>query len=256
MDFIHHPQLLMGQQRRGGKLPRLCLPARTRHAKQRESAPPPAYQPIDGTDPETTTDKLRRLSHDFSTMTMRKRGKLKDKILKPQPREEPPPPGSDVTYLILMDIAPREAAPEYYRGEWLACLEFTTRDLPRLMVEGFFWDAGNVVPEGGGGSVVAGELRQYEQQFGFRHARVYRCRSGGDGGPEWTGTIRVSARELRVLTEFEIGMLSVDLVFRMEASCGSGESRQKVYQYSVQEEEKSFNAWYDEAVLKGWWPWP
>ncbi|KAK7214845.1 hypothetical protein V2G26_002848 [Clonostachys chloroleuca] len=238
-----------------GKMPGLCLPARTRHAKRRESAPPPAYQPIEGTEPPTTTtDKLRRLSHDFSTLTMRRRrGKPKeDEIPKPPPRreEQPPPPGSDVTSLILMDIAPREAAPEYYRGEWLACLEFTTRDLPRLMAEGFFWDEGSVVPEGGGQ-----ELRQYEQQFGFRHARVFRCKSGGDG-PEWTGTIRVSARELRVLTEFEIGMLSVDLVFRMEATCGTGERRQKVYQYSAQEGEKNFNAWYDEAVLKGWWPWP
>ncbi|VUC32856.1 unnamed protein product [Clonostachys rosea] len=229
-------------------MPSLCIPSGSRRAKRRHSTPPPAYQSIDGTEPETTTKKLRRLSHDFSTLTLRRREKLKDKKFKS--REEPPPPGLDIPYLILMDIAPREAAPEYYRGEWLACLEFTTRDLPRLMAEGFFWDEGNVVP----GNVV-GDLRQYEQQFGFRHARVYKCQSRGKG-PEWTGTMRVSARDLKVLTEFEIGMLSVDLVFRMEANCGSGNTRQKVYQYSVLEEEKNFNAWSEEVVLEGWWPWP
>lgn len=56
--------------------------------------------------------------------------------------------------ILQLRMVPNPGARDYRKAPWLAILNVKSEDVPRLMRDGFFWSAENVLPEEGSMSRV------------------------------------------------------------------------------------------------------
>jgi hypothetical protein len=85
--------------------------------------------------------------------------------------------------------------------QWVAFLEVECEDVHRLMREGFFWSAENVLPVGG----CMSKPRPNFTALGFRHQRTWAiAEKPDDGTPQWRGKVNVASPLLETLVNFRI----------------------------------------------------
>ncbi|KAK3291120.1 uncharacterized protein B0H64DRAFT_42743 [Chaetomium fimeti] len=153
--------------------------------------------------------------------------------------------------VLSMRMVPDPGAPCYGKAPWAALLEVKTADMPRLMREGFFWSAENIIPEEG---YFSRETKPGWVQFGFHHKRTWiLADKSNDKTLRWVGFLEVFAHSLEILPSFRVQNLTRENVYTASALNGLG---QLIYHYTYQCPQKSFNCIYDDKPLQGWWPWP
>ncbi|SPQ20816.1 1ec8cfd3-4f7b-49aa-a85e-3e79e75486b8 [Thermothielavioides terrestris] len=134
---------------------------------------------------------------------------------------------------------------------WMVDLLVGCADIARLMREGFFWSAADVLPEQGR---IAKRLPAEWADSGFRHCRVWILmdRSHGDA-PQWVASLELFARSFELLPRFRLQDLSPQNICEAVAWVPSGDV---VYNYDCRSPGRNCNCIYDGMPLQGWWPWP
>ena len=209
---------------------------------------PPAYEALDGEDsttaqtPQTSTSNRERSDS------------------APTQQQEPiytwnncesGGPWAQLRMVMVNDPAAAHWDPTGAR--WAAGLAVKCRDLPRLMREGFFWSAENILPEEG--HMTNAEYREWARGLG-RHAygRVWHLADKSNGeAPLWVARLEVCSRSVELLGRFEVRNLSRNMVY--EAFAWNAEYR-AVYAFRHYQPDGCFNCIYDEMPMEGWWPWP
>jgi hypothetical protein len=152
-------------------------------------------------------------------------------------------------HLFMM---PKLGTLECPTAPWLAVLAVKCRDVPRLMREGFFWSAENVLPEQG---YMSSETRPRWRALGCRHKRTWILadRADDDSAVRWVGQLDVVTPDLSLLANFQVKTLSRDNVYAADAT---NAHQRHIYYYDYRSPRYSYNCIYDNKPLKGWWPWP
>jgi hypothetical protein len=138
---------------------------------------------------------------------------------------------------------------------WFALLTVKCRDIPRLMREGFFWSADNIIPEQG--RMAEPSCPQWARHFGLVHARVWgladkpKGSEGGDAVPLWVAQLEVCSGSVELLGRFAVRNLSREMV---SEGFAWNADRQLVYACYHTHPDYSFNCIYDDMPLRGWWP--
>ncbi len=134
---------------------------------------------------------------------------------------------------------------------WAAVFRVKCDDVARLMREGFYWSAENILPEEG---YLSDKTDPQWSALGFRHARIWTLadKSRGDD-PRWVAQIDVLVRDPRLLPKFEIQGLSRRNVWAARAW---NPRDQRVYQYQYLVPSYNCNCICGDQPLHGWWPWP
>ncbi|KAI0910867.1 hypothetical protein F4823DRAFT_623961 [Ustulina deusta] len=141
--------------------------------------------------------------------------------------------------------------------DWLAGLEVKCPDVPRLMREGFHWDADNVVREEGYLEINEEEPTEAggPRQAGVRRIEGTRWYFLKDlhQPPRWIASLAVRAVDVRILYNFDLCQLSRELIRSVWAS---NQFQQAIYGYESYRPTVRFNMIYDKMPMEGWWPWP
>ena len=129
-------------------------------------------------------------------------------------------------------------------------LRLTSRDLPTLMRDGFFWDSTNV---------TSSQLRwEYLEANGWYWTRCITLRDLDHlDVPLWTADLFIFGRQGivdRRVNDFNIGHLSLNDVDSVIA--GLKASDDTMYRYDRREPQNNSNHIYPDRKLEGWWPWP
>ncbi|KAI5457707.1 hypothetical protein BGZ63DRAFT_427741 [Mariannaea sp. PMI_226] len=138
--------------------------------------------------------------------------------------------------------------------DWLATLEVVTKDIIRLMEEGFYWSKDNILRRKG--YFEFGEkVSHLAKEQGWNCTRIYFLADikKENGQPLWTAKLTIFARDLRTLSQFDLACLTVE---RIVLAAAVDQSRLPIYGYYALQPEFSFNALLDGMPLRGWWPWP
>ncbi|KAH6650437.1 hypothetical protein F5144DRAFT_45020 [Chaetomium tenue] len=134
---------------------------------------------------------------------------------------------------------------------WAACIKIKCKDVPRLMREGFFWSADNVLPERGH---ISPDTGRAWVNLGCRHQRTWIIADDPDDEvSQWRGSIKVVSPVLEALAKFRTHHLSKATVYCASAWNEMGRS---IYKYDYRRPDDNYNCIYDDKPLKGWWPWP
>ncbi|KAK4154564.1 hypothetical protein C8A00DRAFT_14332 [Chaetomidium leptoderma] len=152
---------------------------------------------------------------------------------------------------MTLEIVPDPRTPEYERTSWAGAIRVRTQDVARLMREGFFWSAENILPEEGCMfHATGGEWRD----MGFHYARTWTLadKSNGDN-PRWVAQIDIITPFFELLPRFQVENLSRENVWTASAWNGL---QQFVYQYDYHWPAYNYNCIYGDMPLQGWWPWP
>lgn len=151
---------------------------------------------------------------------------------------------------------------EHSPPTWVAFIWLRTEDLARLMRDGFYWDASNVIKEAG---FLTREKRNKLPWWGPTidfpgnpaefHCRHFSLRSSGDG-PNWTASLTVwtaGATGIKVIRRFRLSDLCPENIMYGRANDNNGRA---VYGFDRCRDDCFFNCIYDDMPLRGWWPWP
>ncbi|KAF9880431.1 hypothetical protein CkaCkLH20_02385 [Colletotrichum karsti] len=137
--------------------------------------------------------------------------------------------------------------------QWEVRLRVKVRDLPRLMVEGFHWDASNF-------NFNATYYKTHVRDEQYSIIRVgWSCSSHfflsdlGDN-PYWAATLIVFAHNTDVLSNFRVTDVTPDNLRWAAAWTNGGEG--VVYDWESDNPLTGINSIYPNLPLKGWWPWP
>ncbi|KAK3304192.1 uncharacterized protein B0T15DRAFT_535761 [Chaetomium strumarium] len=136
---------------------------------------------------------------------------------------------------------------------WVATLNAKCEDLPRLMREGFFCSADNVVPERG---YMSSSIEPEWTAKGYHHARkliLVDKTCSPDETPRWAASLEVVATSVELLSKFRVENLSPENVLSAYAWNTRG---QDCYSHHRQFPDFNYNCIYDDKPLAGWWPWP
>ena len=134
---------------------------------------------------------------------------------------------------------------------WAAGLTVKCRDVPRLMREGLFWAAENVLPEEGH---MSSSTPLEWSDLGFRHARMWSLADKSNGAtPLWVARLEVFSRSVPTLSGFQLQNLSRENVHRAHAR---NAEKQLVYGFEFNRPGYCYNCIYNDMPLQGWWPWP
>lgn len=152
--------------------------------------------------------------------------------------------------ILALKMVPDPTARLYKKAPWTAVLEVKTTDIPRLMREGFFWSAENVVPEAG---FMSSETRPAWIEFGFVHKRTWVLVDKSNPSPTWVGRLDVSTPSYEILPSFQVQSLTSTNVYEAIACNAVGDI---IYDYNYRLPKRNFNCIYDNKPLQGWWPWP
>ncbi|PNY25074.1 Uncharacterized protein TCAP_04999 [Tolypocladium capitatum] len=137
---------------------------------------------------------------------------------------------------------------------WEARLEVHTKDIFRLMKQGFYFTEANVRKRKGYFVLDENSIAAHASNCGWSRARVYHLTDRPeDGNRQWIAVLRVYARELSVLSDFRVRYLSAD---KLHITRAYNQKGQVIYDYDVKHPRESFNAVYNNRPLGGWWPWP
>lgn len=149
-------------------------------------------------------------------------------------------------------MVPDPGAPSYKTAPWVAILEITTTDMPRLMREGFFWSVENIVPEEG--FMSSGTEPGWTPFESSNHQRTWvLADKSNDEAPRWVGVLEVVTPSSEILPSFRAQNLTRENVCAAVACNGLGFP---IYEYNYWTPRKNFNCIYDDKPLQGWWPWP
>lgn len=155
-----------------------------------------------------------------------------------------------VTFLLVPTPLYNE---NYYRSgiEWEVRLRVKTRDLARLMREGFQWTTENVCPDM---TYIEPDLQEEAlTRVGWSCSRNYYLSDLGNN-PYWAAKLIVCARNLDVLSRFKVSDLRQHMI--SQAFARNGEDGPFSYRYRPYNPHLNFNAIYGDFPLEGWWPWP
>lgn len=135
-------------------------------------------------------------------------------------------------------------------SDWIAVMNTTTTNLSKLMQGGFSWSDNNV--DGNDGYFEQHEegIDQSYRAAGFRCSRHYTLKDNAED-PIWSAKLCIIARELSILTKFDLSKLTLDHLAKVEATDCQGRA---VYFYSTDEELMHFNAVCNDRLLTGLWP--
>ncbi|KAK4152177.1 hypothetical protein C8A00DRAFT_35146 [Chaetomidium leptoderma] len=134
---------------------------------------------------------------------------------------------------------------------WAAGLVVKCRDVPRLMREGFFWSAENILPEEG---YMSHSTIPAWSNIGFDHERVWSLADKSNGEtPLWVAQLEVLSHSVTILSGFQVHNLSRKNVHRAHAW---NAEKQLVYRFEYHSPRDCYNCIYDDMPLQGWWPWP
>ncbi len=137
------------------------------------------------------------------------------------------------------------------RPLWAAELSVLCRDVPRLMREGFFWSAENLVPEGCHMSDSVGEDWLED---GYKHGRLWSLVDTANGDtPLWMAQLDAFAPSLEVLVGLRVRDLAAENVCLAEAW---NPYHRRVYEFDYDRPDLCYNCIYEDTPLQGWWPWP
>lgn len=136
--------------------------------------------------------------------------------------------------------------------QWVAVLEVKSRDVPRLMREGFFWSSENVLREEG---YISRETRREWTDLGFHYTRMWiLADKSNDETPQWVGHLGVFSESGEILPGFRVQSLSRENV---HAAWAWNRLQQATYAYDCRQPRRyNYNCIYDDKPLQGWWPWP
>ncbi|KAI3316955.1 hypothetical protein HD806DRAFT_551239 [Xylariaceae sp. AK1471] len=139
--------------------------------------------------------------------------------------------------------------------DWSAELFVKCRDVPRLMREGFYWDAANVIREEG--YLVLdqlGSIRKDGKKYaGTRHYFLKDLQRP----PRWIATIELHAVHFHTLTRFDLGQQLTQERIRLANATSQASSQHYIWRYHHQlPPEECFNVIYGDMPMEGWWPWP
>ncbi|KAK4232910.1 hypothetical protein C8A03DRAFT_19908 [Achaetomium macrosporum] len=157
---------------------------------------------------------------------------------------------------LMLSMVPEPSVPvqrtEARTTPWVATLIVKCEDMPRLMREGFFWLAENVVPEHG---FLSDSLTRAWTAGGYRHFRVWILAKtcSPDETPRWVARLEVVAASIEPLSKFRVQDLSRENVLRANAW---DTKKRCVYNYHCCDPDLNYNCIYDDKPLDGWWPWP
>lgn len=177
----------------------------------------------------------------------------------------------DIEFLFM----PTESDEVIPRCDWEAALQVCTNDLPGLMKDGFCWDSKNVCMNKNKMVYIDYKPPEWRSSYysfvsgcqyytnGWPVARRYeledRSWEGFCGRKKWTATLWVRAQDVSILSKFRIDKLTVDNCCNATAwstRTAWGDERSVDYYYNSEHPEYSYNVFYDDAPVKGWWPWP
>ncbi|KFA68060.1 hypothetical protein S40285_10016 [Stachybotrys chlorohalonatus IBT 40285] len=159
--------------------------------------------------------------------------------------------GETPAWTLVQVMFPGRREAHLLRPRWIAVLTVRVKDLPTLMLEGFWWDTTNIKLEKSCVYRGCAEDKQscYEKQ-GFQLTRHYAIHDTAED-MQWIGKLEVLARELNPLSKFRVTDLTPDNIMTAEATNGND---LQVYYYRHWEPQNYINAIYDDVILKGWWP--
>ncbi|KAF5512264.1 hypothetical protein CGCA056_v012644 [Colletotrichum aenigma] len=152
------------------------------------------------------------------------------------------------------------------KPHWEVRLRVKSRDLRRLMREGFHWDMSNFDFEATYTQTHLGGEKPSLFKRGWTCRRNFFLSDLRDK-PYWTAKLTVFAREISVLKDFDVTDITPHnmswacaFVDATQASaCGIprtiGENQQ-VYSWVLDSPSDTWNNIYGDLVLDGWWPWP
>lgn len=140
------------------------------------------------------------------------------------------------------------------KGSWRGGLYVDTKDVLRLMRQGFYWTMSNVVLEEG--FVGPNEIDPFLGKDEGTFCRHYFLTDLSEE-PQWTAWLILSPREseadLFALLKVKLESLSPDLITEVFANNPHGGL---IYYYAFNEPEANFNCVYGNMPMDGWWPWP
>ncbi len=227
-----------------------------------DGQPPPTYESIlslSSHQPSTTKDTTDNNKENSNTAP------VPQPVLKPVPSLAGLPDSSafNTVYSLLgrehgivsigFVIDPR--VPRAWKAApWEATLTVKCPDVPRLMREGFFWSADNIVPEEGFMKAVGPRSRAY----GYSHVRTWILTDkpesrGRHGNSQWVACLEVSATAIETLTGFMPQNMTRAHIWKANAWDEHGRT---IYNYDSYTPAQNYNCVYDDTPLRGWWPWP
>ncbi|KAJ8132228.1 hypothetical protein O1611_g1391 [Lasiodiplodia mahajangana] len=144
--------------------------------------------------------------------------------------------------------------------KWIAFLDVKCDDVPRLMREGFFWDASNAIQKEG---FLTVENKSHANDWSGASTRWYFLTDTRQDRL-WVASLTVRATDLNVLYNFKLSQLSRELVRSVWASNQDG---REIYGYQAytspdlvnktpESPMMGFNVIYDGMPMEGFWPWP
>jgi hypothetical protein len=140
---------------------------------------------------------------------------------------------------------------QYTPKPWVAVLQIQCKDVPRLMREGFFWSADNVLPEEG---YISDDVRPLCAKLGCRHKRTWVIADKpNDEDSQWSGHVELSSPLLETVAQFQIDDLPRASVF---VAYGWNKDGYSIYSYDHRYPGHRYNCVYEDKPLEGWWPWP
>ncbi|KAI1145182.1 hypothetical protein F4825DRAFT_467551 [Nemania diffusa] len=146
-------------------------------------------------------------------------------------------------------------------GDWAASLQVKCSDVPRLMREGFHWNASNVIKEDG----YIENRRDGHKSDAWESAPTRWYFLADTCQPRrWTASLMVKASDVNILYNFDVSQLSREVVRYVQAV---NQEKQEIYSYQAYTAaDKStntaeapmigFNMIYDKMPMEGFWPWP
>ena len=170
----------------------------------------------------------------------------------PKPADEPTRSNKAATAKLSPGTIEIIMIPARYTTKpWVAVLQIQCEDVPRLMREGFFWSADNVLPEEG---YMSDDVRPLYAKLGCRHKRTWAVADQtNDEAPQWSGHIEVSSPLLETVAQFRVDDLSRASVY---GAHGWNKAGYSTYHYDHRYPGRRYNCIYDDEPLEGWWPWP
>lgn len=163
---------------------------------------------------------------------------------------------------IVFQFVPNPSKPvDFQYQDWVATLEIKCRDVPRLMREGIYWDASNIINEGG--YLKWGDVTRDASVRGQAHTRSY-CLVDNYLPPRWVASLSVKSLISDIISDFCVDQLSKELIKHGWARSQDGK---QIYGYdaptcadtptnAAANPGGGFNAIYDEMPMEGFWPWP
>jgi hypothetical protein len=153
---------------------------------------------------------------------------------------------------LALRIQPNATTPGHQSPAWTAVLIVKSLDIPRLMRDGFFWSADNILPEEG---YMGHTLEREWTARGFHHSRNWTLadKAAGHESPRWVARLQILAPSVELLSRFRVQTLSRDHVCNANACDALG---RMIYNYNRYSPASNYNCIYDDKALQGWWPWP